>query len=258
MKNKKITLVLSSVVLASATLMPVSMVLAEESTSTVSSATSTSGAINPAWMRGGAKDIREQKRAEIKDIRKEKRDEIKDRRDEMRDAWKNATSSPRGDWRNATSSLRFEEMKKIMQDKKEARKAEMMKNQMASTSEKLLNLSAKLGTLGAQIKAVVEGQASSSEAIVNAISKVEGRGSLKTFLLGSDYKNLGQIISQVSLTQARIVQIENQISKMATSTEKTAAQESVQSLKDQIATLEQYVKDNINKFSLFGWLTKKL
>lgn len=150
---------------------------------------------------------------------------------------------------DATSTLKL---------KHEERREKQIKDRLERAQENILKISEKLGTLGTKIKAVVEGQASSTEVISEAVAKVENRGVFAKFIFGSDYKNLGNIVSEGTRAQARIAQIEKEISKMATSSDKTALLESLQDQKDQIAELEQYVKDNINKFSLFGWIVQKL
>jgi hypothetical protein len=57
--------------------------------------------------------------------------------------------------------------------------------------------------------------------------------------------------------QAEITQLTGQISGVASSTDKTTALTDIQNLKDQMSSLNQYVKNNNSKFSLFGWFVKK-
>jgi hypothetical protein len=296
---KKITSILSSVLLVSFTLVPVSAVLADESTSTSTSsaaattniivgndrdvhgcigsagyswcevknkclrpweekcvATTTPVLVPPQGPFGGLKNFIDQKKAEIKDLMNAKKDiksEIKDLRKATgtRPDMRNATGS-KEDWRNgsSTASTTRADMEKKQQERKDA----MIKKNIDDITQNLTNVAAKLGALGTEIKAIVSGQASSSDAISQAVSKEDGRGFWGKFIFGADPKNLGVIVSQVSIMQARVNQLNNQISKLATSTDKTTLVTNVQALKDQIVTLEQYVKDNINSFSLFGWL----
>ena len=251
MKNIKITsIVLGAAVIASFALS--SIVLAEEGTSTettvaattteavvVTTATTSVAETTATGTRDGA---RQDLKNWIKDKRVEVKNDIKTKIGEFKDIRKASSSI-------ASSTKHAEQVAKM-----EARKADLLKKQMDTVTQTLLNLSKKLGTLGTQIKAIVEGQASSTDAISQAVSKEEGRGGWDKFIFGADPKNLGVIISQVSIMQARVSQLDRQVSKMATSTDKTTAVASIQTLKDQIVTLEQYVKDNINKFSLFGWM----
>jgi hypothetical protein len=258
---KKITSILSSVLLVSFTLVPTAAVLAEESTSTATTtpevtvtATTTTvvtpvatSATNTRDVREGLKNFIDQKKVELKNFQNNIKTQIKDKKVEVKDM-RNATGT-RPDWKNGTSTASTTRAV-LMQARKDAQ----IKKNIDTITQNLTTVANKLGALGTQIKAIVSGQASSSDAVSAAVGKEDNRGFWGKFIFGADPKNLGVIISQVSIMQARVNQLNNQISKLATSTDKTTLVTNVQSLKDQIATLEQYVKDNINSFSLFGWL----
>lgn len=174
----------------------------------------------------------------------------------MPPAFSNSSLNRPADWKelkkgtstDATSTLKL---------KHEERREKQVRDRLERANKNIEKISERLGTLGDKIKAVVEEQASSTDIISEAMAKSENRGVFAKFIFGSDYKNLGNIVSEGTRAQARIAQIEKEISKMATSSDKTALLESLQDQKDQIAELEQYVKDNINKFSLFGWIVQK-
>jgi len=120
----------------------------------------------------------------------------------------------------------------------------------------LLKLSDKIGNLGTNIKAIANEQASSTEVAAEAIEKVEGRSGFKTFLIGTDYKNLGTVISEINKTENRLNQLKNEIQKIASSTEKVAAETQIVTLEKELNDLKQFVTDNQTKFSLFGWVVK--
>ena len=260
MKNTKLTsIVLGTAIIASFAL--VSAALAEESTSTATTTVATTTEVvvvatttTPAavtatatrgWFGGFFKD---QKEAQ-KNLMEKQKEDLKNLRDKQKEDAKNLreqNKEDRKDFRASTTASTTA--------MREQRKADMLKKQMDSATQAILNLSTKLGTLGTQIKAIVNGQASSTDAVTQAVSKEDGRGGWDKFIFGADPKNLGVIISQVSIMQARVSQLDKQVSKMASSTDKTTVLANIQTLKDQITTLEQYVKDNINKFSLFGWM----
>ena len=236
MKNQ-IKSILGSVLLASFTLAPVTAVLANENEDASSSGPATSTKV--------VKVLREGDRGYMPPV------------------FSSSSLNRSADWKDlkkasstATSTIKHEDKNK-KDEKKNNRYGDKFKVDVASTTQKLLDIANKLGAIGTQIKAIVAGQASSTDVVAQAINKEDGRGFFHKFLFGADLKNLGAVISQVSVMQARINQLDNKISKMASSTDKTALITNVQTLKDQVATLEKYVKDNINSFSLFGWLTKK-
>ncbi|MFA6183805.1 MAG: hypothetical protein WC682_01745 [Parcubacteria group bacterium] len=108
-----------------------------------------------------------------------------------------------------------------------------------------------------QISEVVSEQKISQETIANAISGVEEEGSTKKFFFGPDYKNLGQLRSE-------LVQNRNQIRKLTQSIGAlTQSGEDVTMLQAQLATLTQereriknIVVDNQETFSLLGWFSR--
>jgi hypothetical protein len=174
----------------------------------------------------------------------------------MPPAFSNSSLNRPADWKelkkgtstDATSTLKL---------KHEERREKQVKDRLERANQNIEKISERLGVLGEKIKAVVEDQASSTEIISEAMAKSENRGVFAKFIFGADYKSLGNIVSEGSKAQARIAQIEREIAKIATTSDKTALLENLQDQKDQIAELEQYVKDNINKFSLFGWIVQK-
>ena len=279
--------VFSSILLGSLALVPVSSAFAQlELVSDVTvdvtpvSATvaaTTSAPVPTLYMRDGVQKLNEQKREELKKIEENRRLEIQRINEQKKEGFRDLKEQVKGEREElrassterreemkneretlrASSTEKREEMRKEREEDRKERREEMVKRQMASTTDRLLNLSTKLGKLGVDIKAAVEAQASSSLVITSAMTKVEARSAFKTFFLGSDYKNLGQMVSEAAKTTARINQIESQVSKMSSSTDKTALVESLTELKTQSAELEAYVKENEGKFSLFGWFTKR-
>lgn len=130
------------------------------------------------------------------------------------------------------------------------------KSEVAKFVQTLLSVADRLGGIGEQVRVIAQEQASSTEKTVNAIEKVEERSWIKTFLIGSDYKNLGEIRSEIVTTENRLERLSREMEKMASSTEKTAVTAEIQSLKDEQGKLEAFVKTNESKFSIFGWAVK--
>lgn len=254
---KTIKTLLSSVLLASFAVAPVSVAFAEDSSVSVSAtvqATSASSTVtvSATTTSGELRDINEQKREAMQKIEGDRREEMQKINEQHKEAIKNLKERVKGEREDvkASSTASSTEVRK-------ERREDEMKRKMASTTEKLSTLATRLSKLGVDIKAAVAAQASSSLVITSSMTQVEARSAFKTFLLGTDYKNTGKLVSEAAKTTARINQIENQVSKMASSTDKAALVASLAELKTQEATIEQYVKDNESKFSLFGWLAKR-
>ncbi len=255
---KNIKKVLSSILLGSFAFAPVSVVLAEEATSTVTATSASSTVTVSATATPTTTSVKTDREAiqsaflqKVEEARKIEgaKNEVMKRATEAKKSALEALKEKREDIRD--------ERKASSTEVRKERKDEEMKRKMASTTEKLSALATRLSKLGVDIKAAVSAQASSTLVITSSMSQVEARSAFKTFLLGTDYKNTGKLVSEAAKITARINQIENQVSKMASSTDKAALVASLAELKTQEATIEQYVKDNESKFSLFGWLAKR-
>lgn len=109
---------------------------------------------------------------------------------------------------------------------------------------------------GKQLKIIAQEQNQIKNNIDERVKKIRGRNKIQTFLFGSDYKNLGQLRSEM-------VKVRNQIQKLQNTSEEVKNEDNRQILQQQIQTLEQeqtqinnFIKTNEGKFSLFGWFTK--
>lgn len=153
---------------------------------------------------------------------------------------------------SATGTQAREEAKK----KAEGGQGDAHRSEVAKFVQTLLNAADRMGGIGERVRMVANEQASSTEKVANAIEKVEKRSKIKTLLIGSDYKNLGEIRSEIVTTANRLERLSREIEGMASSTEKTAVAAEIQSLKDEQAKLETFVKTNESKFSIFGWAVR--
>lgn len=241
MKNKKISSILCSLVVLSFALIPVSLVFADDSTSTtIATATSTVNATTTRMQRMGNKNFRGMPPAFSSSSLNRPAN------------WKNA-STTRSGFRYGSSTASSTMMMHPIFDQFGIN----FKMNIASSTQSLLGIANSLGALGDQIKTLVADQASSTNTIAAAVTKVDSRNPFENFLIGPDYSNLNSIMNQINMLQAEITQLTGQISGVASSTDKTTALTDIQNLKDQMSSLNQYVKNNNSKFSLFGWFVKK-
>ena len=96
------------------------------------------------------------------------------------------------------------------------------------------------------------------EEIVEVIEKVESRPKWQTLLVGTDYKNLGQLRSQ-------LVKNRNTIRKLSKTSADVTAPAAAELVQTQIDTLEEeqfrikeIIEENEQQFSLLGWVFKFL
>lgn len=130
------------------------------------------------------------------------------------------------------------------------------RSKVAEAVLKLVELAGKDKNIGEEISQVAKEEDESSEKVAEAIKEVENRGKFKTFLIGTDYKNIGAIRSEM-------VRSENNIDRLAKAKERTLDPILKAELDVQIAALqkanddaEAFVKANESKFSIFGWFVK--
>jgi len=96
----------------------------------------------------------------------------------------------------------------------------------------------------------------SKDIMVEAIKKEENRSNLKTFFLGSDYKNLGVIRNQIvryNTSLDKLIKVSEEVQDLDLKNELNTQSEII---KLEITQLENFVNENESKFSLLGWFVK--
>ena len=109
------------------------------------------------------------------------------------------------------------------------------------------------GGIGEQVRVIAQQQNDSDTTTTKAIETIQSRSKIKTFLIGSDYKNLGALRSEIVQTRNRIEQLNRAIQN---ATDTAEMQTQIQTLEQEQTKIENFIKEQEGKFSLFGWLTK--
>ncbi|MFZ2414431.1 MAG: hypothetical protein WAW33_00260 [Minisyncoccia bacterium] len=112
------------------------------------------------------------------------------------------------------------------------------------------------GEIGNQVREMAREQNEAKERVAKAIDTIQDRNGLKTFLLGTDYKNVGEVRSEMVQTRNQIRKVEKLMDKTTDPTTKTTLQVQLTSLETEQQKLETFLKTNESKFSLFGWFLK--
>lgn len=122
--------------------------------------------------------------------------------------------------------------------------------------KELKNIAGKNGGIGQEVSQIAQEQNESGNRAADAIEAVENRSGLKTFFLGTDYKNLGDLRSE-------IVTSENHIDRLTKAKERTddpaikadlTAQ--INALNLELSKARTFIQQNESKFSLLGWFVK--
>lgn len=110
--------------------------------------------------------------------------------------------------------------------------------------------------IGEEVRAVAKEEDEAKEKVANAVEEIKNRSSIKTFLLGTDYKNIGMIRSEIAKTQNRINRLTELLDAMTSSTGAVTTSEQIQNFTEAQTKLSDFIKLNEDKFSLFGWFVK--
>lgn len=130
------------------------------------------------------------------------------------------------------------------------------RSKVAEVVEGLTELAGKDQNIGEEVRLIAQEQKESNDRATKAMEAVETRGKFRTFLFGTDYKNVGVIRSE-------LVKTDNHISRLTKAKDRTEDEEVKAELDAQITILqetksqtESFVQENENKFSLLGWLVR--
>lgn len=120
----------------------------------------------------------------------------------------------------------------------------------------LVKASSTTGGIGEEVRVIAQQQNDSESTTTRAIEKIQSRNKIKAFLIGSDYKNLGALRSEMVQTRNRLEQLNRLMENVQNEGEKTELQNQIQTLDQEQARIESFIKAQEGKFSLFGWLVK--
>lgn len=171
-----------------------------------------------------------------------------------------ATTSVRG---NATSTEKKSENSSTTKTTAQANTSsknsgvgEEHRSVVANFVQSLLAIADREGGIGAQVRVIAKSQNDTASSSVSAIAKIESRGALKKFLFGTDYKNIGQLRSDMKVTQNNIQVLQNLVSGTVDVNNKMELENQIKTLEASQIKMEAFIKANESSFSLFGWINK--
>ena len=129
---------------------------------------------------------------------------------------------------------------------------------VVNSLEKVSNTEEEIGNTetGQEIQKVADAEEENAEDIAEAISAVESRPKWKTLLLGSDYKNLGQLRNSLIHVSNDIRKLTNNTEEVIDPTSQTLLQEQLKVLTAERNRIIDVIVDNKERFSLLGWVVK--
>ena len=135
--------------------------------------------------------------------------------------------------------------------------AEQHRSRVANFVQSLLNVADREpGGIGEQVRVIAQQQNQSASTTVQAMEKVQTRNRIMTFLFGSDYRNLGVLRSEMVQTRNRLEQLNRLMENVQNEDDQTELQNQIQALEQEQERIENFIKEQEGKFSLFGWLIR--
>jgi hypothetical protein len=127
---------------------------------------------------------------------------------------------------------------------------------VATFVQSMLEVSDRERGIGAQVKVIAQAQNDSEKETTDTIVKIENRSGLKTFLFGSDYKNIGILRSSMVTTANQLAELKKLSDKAVTSADKAEIKVEIQAMEDMQVKINAFISAHENEFSLFGWMLK--
>lgn len=145
---------------------------------------------------------------------------------------------------------------KESKEMKDMGQEEMHRSVVASFIQTLLGAADRMDGASSEVRAIAQEQVTSSEKVIDAVKKAKKRGWIKTMLIGSDYKNLGAIRSEIMTTENRMERLIRETERIVLPADRMAIMDEIQLIRDEQTKLKTFVEANESKFSLFGWAAR--
>lgn len=140
--------------------------------------------------------------------------------------------------------------------KSEAFDPQLYRSRVANVVEELLKSADRLGGLGETIRNIAREQNQAATTTLQLMEKIRNRSRIKEILFGSDYKNLGELRSQLVRLRNRLEQLNQLKERITNEGERTFLENQIRVLEEEQAKIENFLKEKENQFSLLGWIRK--
>ena len=136
-------------------------------------------------------------------------------------------------------------------------KAQEHRSMVANFVQELLETADDMeGGVGEQVRTIARQQNQAEEKTIQAMETVQNRNRVKTFLIGSDYKNLGALRSEMVQTRNRLRQLNQLMENVENEEARLRLENQIQEMEQEQTRIEEFIKGEEGRFSLFGWLVK--
>lgn len=105
-----------------------------------------------------------------------------------------------------------------------------------------------------ELEEIAEEGEEAEEETVESMKKIENQNGFKKFLIGTDYKNLGQLRSSLAHNENQVRKLTRISGEIEEGEEKEALQEQLMVLMQERERIKTVITDNEEGFSLLGWV----
>lgn len=127
---------------------------------------------------------------------------------------------------------------------------------VANVVEDIRATAGKDNNIGEELREIAKEQEEASERSVDAIQAIETRGKFRTFLFGTDYKNVGVLRSELVTTGNRIERLTKERGRTDDLAVQAELDAEIAELEGTKTNVETFIQENEDKLSLLGWLVK--
>ncbi|HSV95263.1 MAG TPA: hypothetical protein VLH94_04840 [Spirochaetia bacterium] len=138
-------------------------------------------------------------------------------------------------------------------------RSEMAQEKMSEVAkgvEDILNAKTLKGGIGDQVKQLAQEQKESQDQVRDQINKIDSRGGFVKALIGTDYKALKNLESQLAQNVLRIEQLVEFKNQLTNTGDIAMVQETINALIEQNVSLQDKISAEDRLGSVFGWLVK--
>ena len=112
--------------------------------------------------------------------------------------------------------------------------------------------------VGEQIRVMTESHEQIQNKVMTALSSMQARSGLMKFIFGPNYKNAGEIKTQAAQLRNDAVELTSLREELTLAADQEEVQGAIDSLEEEADTLESELDQELQGFSLFGWLNRIL
>ncbi|OGM98820.1 MAG: hypothetical protein A2915_01560 [Candidatus Yanofskybacteria bacterium RIFCSPLOWO2_01_FULL_41_34] len=130
------------------------------------------------------------------------------------------------------------------------------RSEVAKIVQELRRVAGQDSTIGQEVRKVAQEQEDSAKKAEEAINNVDKVSKFKVLFLGTDYKNLGALRSELVTTQNAIDRLTKSLERITDISLKADIQKQIDALKATLVKAEAFAKDHESQFSFLGWFVR--